>query len=58
METYCINRVSFSVPEKTLLEVQANNVEGAWLGSKFWLGHGTYYVFQKGDYANGTQYTK
>lgn len=58
MGTYCINRVEYGRPETTVLEVEANTLTAAWLGSKFWFNHGTFYVFPKGNYAGGTQFSK
>ena len=58
MNTYCINQVRYGMPEKTVMEVQANNLTAAWLGSKSWFIHGTFYVFPKGNYAAGRQFTK
>lgn len=58
MTTYCINRVTYGEPERTVMEVEAMSVEMAWLGSKSWFIAGTFYVFPKGDYDAGCQFTK
>lgn len=58
MGTYCINRIYPGEPERTVMEVESNSVESAWLGSKSWFIKGTFYVFPKGEYSAGTQYTK
>ena len=58
MNTYCINQVRYGMPEKTVLEVQAHNLTAAWLGSKSWFIHGTFYVFPKGNYGAGVQFSK
>ena len=58
MATYCINRVVYGEPERTVMEVEARSAEMAWHGSKSWFISGTFYVFPKGDYAAGRQFTK
>ena len=42
MGTYCINRIYPGEPERTVMEVDANSVEMAWLGSKSWFIKGTF----------------